>query len=395
MPTQRKGSVQGIQRPQVHVVTGGGGFPGFSLGKKLAEKGHQVRLFDIKEPAWKLHEGMNFIQGDIRNYEDVCSLIEGADVVYHMASYGMSGREQLNKKLIEEVNIGGTENVLRACLQCNVTRLVYTSTYNVVFCGQEIRDGDESLPYVTDDKFVDHYSKTKTQADKRILAADGTLTTNGSVLRCCVLRLAGVYGPGEQRHFPRIVSYLEQGLVQFTYGARDALADFLHIDNLVLGHMLAASGLTQEKEFIAAGQAYFLSDSKPVNSFEFFRPLIEGLGYKYPRINLPLGLIFYFALLTEMVHWLVRRFYNFQPILTRAEVYKTGVTHYFSTQKAKRELGYVPIVQNDFRKVVEYFIQTGHKKKKSGSSPLKHFIINLIIGFIFAAFIMSYLPLVR
>ncbi|PVD38792.1 hypothetical protein C0Q70_01415 [Pomacea canaliculata] len=253
----------------------------------------------------------------------------------------------LNKKLIEEVNIGGTENVLRACLQCNVTRLVYTSTYNVVFCGQEIRDGDESLPYVTDDKFVDHYSKTKTQADKRILAADGTLTTNGSVLRCCVLRLAGVYGPGEQRHFPRIVSYLEQGLVQFTYGARDALADFLHIDNLVLGHMLAASGLTQEKEFIAAGQAYFLSDSKPVNSFEFFRPLIEGLGYKYPRINLPLGLIFYFALLTEMVHWLVRRFYNFQPILTRAEVYKTGVTHYFSTQKAKRELGYVPIVQND------------------------------------------------
>lgn len=62
MPTQRKGSVQGIQRPQVHVVTGGGGFPGFSLGKKLSEKGHQVRLFDIREPAWKLHEGMNFIQ---------------------------------------------------------------------------------------------------------------------------------------------------------------------------------------------------------------------------------------------------------------------------------------------------------------------------------------------
>lgn len=77
------------------------------------------------------------------------------------------------------------------------------------------------------------------------------------------------------------------------------------------------------------------------------------------------------------------------------QVYKTGVTHYFSTQKAKRELGYVPIVQNDVSEVVEYFIQTGHKRKKSGSSPLKHFIINLIIGFIFAAFIMSYLPLVR
>nr|KAG5709511.1 hypothetical protein BaRGS_023193 [Batillaria attramentaria] len=89
-------------------------------------------------------------------------------------------------------------------------------------------------------------------------------------------------------------SYLEQGLVAMTYGSRDSLVDFLHVDNLVQGHILAARGLSPDKQFVAAGQSYFLSDSKPINNFEFFRPLIEGLGYTYPKINLPVNLIFYF-----------------------------------------------------------------------------------------------------
>ena len=72
----------------------------------------------------------------------------------------------MEKKKIESVNIGGTHNIINgmllqqdlgvcmtwclcvACVECGVTRLVYTSTYNVVFGGQEIREGDESLPYL-------------------------------------------------------------------------------------------------------------------------------------------------------------------------------------------------------------------------------------------------------
>ncbi|KAK7501012.1 hypothetical protein BaRGS_00007892, partial [Batillaria attramentaria] len=92
-----------------------------------------------------------------------------------------------------------------ACLEANVTRLVYTSTYNVVYGGQPIHNGDETLPYLSDDKFTDHYSKTKMLAEKKVMAANGQTTEDGSTLRCCALRLAGVYGPGEQRHIPRIV----------------------------------------------------------------------------------------------------------------------------------------------------------------------------------------------
>ncbi|XP_046567960.1 short-chain dehydrogenase/reductase family 42E member 1-like [Haliotis rubra] len=409
---------------EIHFITGGGGYPGYSLGKKLTEEGHRVKLFDIREPVWDLLTGMEFIKGDIRDASAVRSAVEGVDVVYHMASYGMSGREQLNKKLIQEVNIGGTENVLKACHDCNVTRLVYTSTYNVVFGGQEIRDGDESLPYLTEDKFTEYYSLTKMHSEKKVLGASGSQTADGSVLYTCALRLAGVYGPGEQRHIPRIVSYLEQGLVAVTYGAKDSLVDFLHVDNLVQAHMLAGRGLSENKGHIAAGQAYFICDDKPINNFQFFRPLIEGLGLPVPHCepsthscvlfsvmcgvcplwkylgmmtgSLPdMSVFCVAAFITEIVHSVIgRRIYNFQPLLTRTEVYKTGVTHTFSIAKAHSQLGYSPTVQNDMTEVVRYYQKMGRVYHKPRTSGLRYSIENIIIGLLIACLIMSLLPTV-
>ncbi|BFZ17471.1 hypothetical protein BsWGS_20510 [Bradybaena similaris] len=373
--------------PEIHVITGGGGFPGFSLGTSLAKKGHIVKLIDVKEPVLDLQKGMAFFKGNITDAAFVSSIVRGASVVYHLASYGMSGREQLNKKLIETVNIGGTETVLKACLENDITRLVYTSTYNVIFGGQEIKNGDESLPYLTDDKFTDHYSKTKMLAEKKVLATNGQQTVGGRTLRCCVLRLAGVYGPGEQRHIPRIVSYLEQGLVKVTYGCRDSKVDFLHVNNLVQAHELAALALGEDKKFIAAGKAYFINDNKPVNNFEFFRPLFEGLGYGYPKVNLPLLPVFYFAWLTELIHVIVSPVYNFQPLLTRTEVYKTGVTHYFSIKNATNDLNYQPTIQNDLTGVVAYYKKLGRVKGHQSSLILYYFVNAIIIFFIYNLFI--------
>ncbi|KAJ8318879.1 hypothetical protein KUTeg_003970 [Tegillarca granosa] len=148
------------RKQEVHLVTGGGGYPGYNLAKKLAELGHQVILFDLREPVWPLKENMNFIQGNI------------TDVT---------------------------------CLKLNILRLVYTSTYNVVFGGQEICDGDESLPYLPLNQHPDHYSRTKSIAEQKVLKVNGSKTLNGGTLYTCVLRLAGVYGPEEQRHIPRII----------------------------------------------------------------------------------------------------------------------------------------------------------------------------------------------
>ncbi|KAL2762094.1 short-chain dehydrogenase/reductase family 42E member 1 [Daubentonia madagascariensis] len=348
------------------LITGGSGYFGFRLGCALNQKGVHVVLFDIKSPAETVPEGIKFVRGDIRYLSEVEDTFQDANItcVFHIASYGMSGREQLNRNLIEEVNIGGTDNVLQACRRRGVPRLVYTSTFNVIFGGQVIRNGDESLPYLPLHLHPDHYSRTKSIAEKKVLEANGTSLERGDgVLRTCSLRPAGIYGPGEQRHLPRIVNYIERGLFKFVYGDPRSLVEFVHVDNLVQAHILASEALKADKGHIASGQPYFISDGRPVNNFEFFRPLVEGLGYTFPSTRLPLNLIYCFAFLTEMVHFILGRLYNFQPFLTRTEVYKTGITHYFSLDKAKKELGY-EAQPFDLQEVVEWFKAHGH-----GRSP--------------------------
>ncbi|KAL8194986.1 UNVERIFIED_CONTAM: hypothetical protein K2H54_043628 [Gekko kuhli] len=355
------------------LITGGGGYFGFRLGCALSKRGVDVILFDVSKPIQEMPEGVTFVQGDVRHISELERASRGIACVFHIASYGMSGREQLNRKLIEDVNVGGTENVIQACRKNGVSKLVYTSTYNVVFGGQVIENGNESLPYLPLHLHPDHYSRTKALAEMRVLEANGTFSEDGKeVLRTCALRPAGIFGPGEQRHLPRIVSYIEQGWFRFVYGDPGSLVDFVHVDNLVQAHVLAAEALGAPREHVAAGQAYFISDGQPVNNFEFFRPLVEDLGYTFPNLRLPLSLIYFFAFLTEMVHFVVGRLYNFQPLLTRTEVYKTGVTHYFSLEKAEKELGYKP-EQHSLQEVVEWFRARGHGWKPK-MYALKHLL---------------------
>ncbi|XP_047187466.1 short-chain dehydrogenase/reductase family 42E member 1 isoform X1 [Scophthalmus maximus] len=380
-------------RTDTYLITGGCGYFGDRLARSLHKKGARVILFDTVPPVQEVPENIGFVQGDIRDYAQVERAVTGVDCVFHIASYGMSGREQLNRHLIEAVNVQGTRNVLKACVEHRVSRLVYTSTFNVVFGGQVIENGDESLPYLPLHLHPDHYSRTKSLAEMAVLEANGTALKDGpGALRTCALRPAGIYGPGEQRHLPRIVGYIEKGIFSFVYGEPSSLVEFVHVDNLVSAHELAAGALTSEKRHRSAGQAYFISDGRPVNNFEFFRPLVEGLGYPFPTLRLPISLIYFFAFLTEMIHHLIGPFYNFQPLLTRTEVYKTGVTHYFSMAKAKAELGYEPQTHN-LDEAVQWFRCRGHGKK-SPKSFLGSFLLNFLFVAASVALALSFLPVV-
>ncbi|MEQ2286261.1 hypothetical protein AMECASPLE_000605 [Ameca splendens] len=376
---------------KVFLLTGGCGYFGFRLACALHKRGARIILFDNVHPSQELPADMMFVHGDIREYAQVEKAVFGVDCVFHIASYGMSGREQLNRHLIEAVNVQGTKNILKACVENGVSRLVYTSTFNVVFGGQVIENGDESLPYLPLHLHPDHYSKTKSLAEMAVLEANGAaLFGSSEALRTCSLRPAGIYGPGEQRHLPRIVSYIERGIFRFVYGSPSSLVEFVHVDNLVSAHMLAAEALTSEKQHRSAGQAYFISDGRPVNNFEFFRPLVEGLGYPFPKLRLPISLIYLFAFLTEIIHLLIGPFYNFQPLLTRTEVYKTGVTHYFSMAKARAELEYEP-QEHNLDEVVQWFKSRGHGKR-CHSSFFRRFILNILFVSAFTAVVLSFLP---
>lgn len=111
--------------------------------------------------------------GDIVQKKDVERAVRGADCVFHIASFGMSGKEMLQIGRVDEININGTCHIIDACLEYGVQRLVYVSTYNVVFGGKEIVNGNETLPYLPMDDHVDPYGRGKSIAEQLVLKSNG------------------------------------------------------------------------------------------------------------------------------------------------------------------------------------------------------------------------------
>ncbi|KGL81054.1 Putative short-chain dehydrogenase/reductase family 42E member 2, partial [Tinamus guttatus] len=325
------------------VVTGGGGYFGFKLGCALASSGASVVLYDTNKPIWEIPNGVVCIQADVRDYDAIFAACEGADCVFHVASYGMSGREQLHRKEIETVNIDGTKFIIDACKQRNIPRLIYTSTVNVVFGGLSIEDGDEeTVPYFPIEKHVDHYSRTKSIAEQMVLAANGTPLAGGGVFYTCVLRPPGIYGPEEQRHLPRLAKNIERGLLSFKFGDPSAKMNWVHVENLVQAQVLAAGALTPEKNYIASGQVYFINDGEKFNLYEWLTPLFERLGCSKPWIRIPTSLVYASALIMEYLHLMLKPFVELSPLLTRNEVQNISTTHTFRIDKARHQLGYKP-----------------------------------------------------
>ncbi|KAA8514743.1 hypothetical protein F0562_017922 [Nyssa sinensis] len=387
------------------VVTGGLGFVGSALCLELVRRGaRQVRAFDLRTTSpWSgdLHKnGVRCIQGDVIQKKDVEKALRGADCVFHLASYGMSGKEMLQYGRVDEVNINGTCHLLEACVEYGIKRLVYVSTYNVVFGGKEIVNGNETLPYFPMDDHVDPYGRSKSIAEQLVLKSNGRpAKKNGKCLYTCAVRPAAIYGPGEERHLPRIINLTKLGLLPFKIGEASVKTDWVYVDNLVLALILASMGLLDDtprngRHPIAAGQSYFISDGSPVNTFEFIRPLLRSLEYDLPKASLSvpralfLGKIFS-AIYTILYPWL-SQWWLPQPLILPAEVYKVGITHYFSFLKAKEELGYVPMV-NPREGMAATILYWQERKRRSLDGPNVYEWLFCVIGMV-SLFCAAYLP---
>jgi len=112
-----------------------------------------------------------------------------------------------------------------------------------------------------------------------------------------------------------------------------------------------------------AGQAYFISDGTPIHNFEFLRPLCEARGRVYPSLILSTPFMLQLAYVFESIFYISSRLgYPIEPFLTRAEVLKVGVNHYFSIKKASQELGYKPSLTSHegALKIAEYYSNCLH-----------------------------------
>ena len=331
---ESKASPIPISQLGVCFVTGAAGFLGRNLVRRLLREGLMVRALVRNSPLNIEHEHLSCIRGDVCNLDDLLQACEGVDTVFHTAALisllgGIAAREEYRDRAWQ-VNVVGTQNVIDACVSSAVNRLIYTSSVDVCFEGKPLPDMKESLPYAR--RFKSVYAQTKVAAEKRVLEADGA-----SGLRTCAIRPDGIYGAEPNDMIDRFAKELMAGKLVARIGSSSVLQDNSHIDNLVEGELLAAQHLIPNG--VACGQAYFIGDAEPMNSFEFFRPLIEGLGHPFPQREIPVALLKPVMHVWQAMHFI---FGLPKPLLSPHELDKVSITHYASIEKARAELGYAP-----------------------------------------------------
>ena len=311
------------------LVIGGAGMLGFEIVRQLVAANIPVRVLDLQPLPERLEGVVDARIGDIRRREDVLGACEGIDAVFQTAAAVWNVRTP--KGLYDEVNVEGNANVLDACRRRGVRRIVYTSSMDVVVDGRKpIVEGDESLPYPATMP-RDDYSRTKIVAEKMVLGS------SGPGLATCALRPVGMYGPRDKYHLGTVIGMARKG-VSLRLGDGSARFSHAYSENVAYAHVLAARHL--EPGSVADGQAYFICDHFPAeNLFDFMERFLRELDLPVPRRSIPYPLAYWLAAMAEIVAPLS----NFN----RFAVIQTCVDHTFVDGKARRDLGYRPVVSRD------------------------------------------------
>ena len=310
------------------LVTGGGGFLGQAIVRKLARHGASVRSFSRLEHG-ELHAlGVEQFTGDVADPAAVASAVQGCDTVFHVAAKpGIWG----DYEDYHRTNVVGTQNVIAACRRHGVRRLVYTSSPSVVFDGRDMAGVDESVPYPA--SFEAHYPRTKALAEQLVRAA------NGPQLATVSLRSHLILGPGDNHLLPRLVARARAGQLG-RIGSRPNLIDTIYVDNAADAHLLAADRLAPGSPI--AGKVYFISQGEPVPMWEMVNRLLHAAGVPSVTRAIPTWLALALAWCFETAHRVTGN--PREPRLTRFLVHELSTAHWFDISAARRDLGYTPAV---------------------------------------------------
>ena len=311
------------------LVTGGGGFVGKAVVKQLLQHGIEVRVIGRNRYPDLENLGVNSYIGNLADEDSIMCACKGVDVVFHIAALaGIWGPWED----YYTTNILGTENVIRACQVNNVAALVYTSTPSVVFDRKDIVAGDESLPYPS--SFLCSYAKSKVRAEKAVL--------NNILTPSCALRPHLVWGPSDPHLLPRLLHAGRKKQLKIV-GDGTNLVDISYIDNVAHAHLLAVQNLTQEQT--AVGQAYFISQGEPVNLWNWINELFELMGVERITKNISYQAAYKIGASFELIYKILGK--KNEPKMSRFLAEQLAKSHYFSCEKASKDLGYNPVVSTE------------------------------------------------
>ena len=306
-------------------VTGGSGFIGGALIRRLAGEGWSVRALARSESSeQKVREaGAEPVRGDI---EDAASMRAGAtecEYAFHAAA--MVG-DWGTRDEFERLNVGGTHNALNACAQAGVRRFVHVGTEAALLAGQPLVNANENDPLRPDSPAL--YSSTKAKAEQAVRDAnrDGGFET-------VVVRPRFVWGRGDTTLLPSIVDTIKSGAFRWIGGGRHRTAT-THVDNTVEGLVL---GATRGRP----GGVYFVTDGGDVVFRDFVTEMVGTQGVEPPKGELPAGVARAVAAAAETA-WRVLPLKG-RPPITRFAVWVASQECTIDISRARDELGYAPV----------------------------------------------------
>ena len=317
----------GTKKDNIKVlVTGGGGFVGMALIRRLVKSDYFVSTFSrsIYNEHKKL--GVKIFQGNISSLPEIENACAGIDVVFHVAAkVGVWGAY----KDFYDINIIGTENVIKACKKNGVKKLIFTSSASVIFDGSNLEGVNELVGYPKTP--VSNYTSTKAQAEQLVLNA------NSNSLKTISLRPHLVWGPGDTQLIPKILIRAKSGRLK-QVGEKNYLIDTTFINNLIDAQILAMGKMDINPDL--CGRAFFITNGKPIPVWEFLNSIIKSAGLPEVKKSIPKFVALMVAWILEKAHLIFR--IKKEPFITRFVIHELCTHHWFDISAAEKLLDYSP-----------------------------------------------------
>ena len=305
-------------------VTGGTGFIGGHVVRKLRERGDEVAAL-VRSPAKaaNLRElGCEIVEGDLSNADAIQRGVEGREAVFHVGATYQVGVPKSAHAGMHDANVGGTERVLDAASRAGAERIVYVSTGNV-YGNTRGEVVDETYVRPQPPEFLSYYDETKYEAHQ---AALDRIAKGAPVV---IVQPGGVYGPDDPSELGNMIDQTRMGKLKLRMFP-DAGFNFIHVEDVAEGILLAHDRGRIGDSYNLAGQKATMGDLVDKTA--------ELTGRKPPRVTMP-------PVLMKMaipVGPLVGKMMGFPPNLAELIRTSNGVTFWMTDAKAQRELGLRP-----------------------------------------------------
>jgi nucleoside-diphosphate-sugar epimerase len=306
------------------LVTGGSGFVGSALLKRLRGQGEIPRVF-LRRPAaaGSAAEGLDAVYGDLGEPDAVDRAVAGVEVVYHVGAAMKGGPFEF-----EAGTIWGTRNMIDACLRHGVKRLVYVSSIGVLDHAGH-KEGvpvNEQSPIEPHPDWRGAYSQTKLQAERLVIDA---IRERG--LPAVIIRPGQIFGPGAELVTPNGVIRLAGQWIVAGSGNRPIPA--VYVEDVVDGLLAAGSSPT------AQGQVIHLIDPMTVTQNRYLEFCKPALG-KTPVRHWPFALLMTMGWMFDILAGVLKR-----PLpLSRYKVRSLRPLSPADVSLAKETLGWTPAI---------------------------------------------------